>query len=96
VDPAAFVAPTATLIGDVTIEAGASVWFDAVLRADYGPVVVREGANVQDFDDGIVGNTASQAALFFGAYRYPGATTGGVRRMLGPGLRACHASCQPE
>jgi carbonic anhydrase/acetyltransferase-like protein (isoleucine patch superfamily) len=48
VDPSAFVAPTATLIGDVTIEAGASVWFNAVLRADYGPVIVREGANVQD------------------------------------------------
>ncbi len=48
VDPTAFVAPTATLIGDVTVEAGASVWFNAVLRGDYGPVVVREGANVQD------------------------------------------------
>ncbi len=48
IDPTAFVAPTATLIGDVTIEAGASVWFNAVLRADYGPIVVREGANVQD------------------------------------------------
>lgn len=48
VDPTAFVAPTATLIGDVTVEAGASVWFNTVLRADYGPVVVREGANVQD------------------------------------------------
>lgn len=48
VDPAAFVAPTATLIGDVTVEAGASVWFNAVLRADYAPITVREGANVQD------------------------------------------------
>lgn len=48
VDPTAFVAPTATLIGDVTVEAGASVWFNAVLRADYAPVIVREGANVQD------------------------------------------------
>jgi carbonic anhydrase/acetyltransferase-like protein (isoleucine patch superfamily) len=48
VHPTAFVAPTASLIGDVTIEAGASVWFNAVLRADFGPIVVREGANVQD------------------------------------------------
>jgi carbonic anhydrase/acetyltransferase-like protein (isoleucine patch superfamily) len=46
--PTAFVAPTATVIGDVTIEAGASVWFNTVLRADYAPVIVREGANVQD------------------------------------------------
>src|ERR1700743_3446103 len=48
IDPNAFVAPTAALIGDVTIEAGASVWFNTVLRADYAPVIVREGANVQD------------------------------------------------
>src|SRR3954453_7084843 len=48
VHPDAFVAPTATLVGDVTVEAGASVWYGAVLRADYSPVVVRAGANVQD------------------------------------------------
>jgi carbonic anhydrase/acetyltransferase-like protein (isoleucine patch superfamily) len=48
VDPTAFVAPTATLIGDVRIEAGASVWFNAVLRADFAPIIVRQGANVQD------------------------------------------------
>jgi len=48
VHPSAFVAPTAVLVGDVTVEAGASVWFDAVLRADYVPIVIREGANVQD------------------------------------------------
>lgn len=48
VHPDAFVAPTATLIGDVEIEAGASIWYGAVLRADYAPVVVRTGANVQD------------------------------------------------
>ena len=48
VNPGAFVAPTATLVGDVHVEAGASVWFNAVLRADYAPVVIRAGANVQD------------------------------------------------
>jgi carbonic anhydrase/acetyltransferase-like protein (isoleucine patch superfamily) len=48
VDPEAYVAPTATLIGDVTVEAGASIWYGAVLRGDYGPVVIRAGANVQD------------------------------------------------
>ena len=44
----AFVAPTATLIGDVTVEAGASIWYGVVLRGDCGPIVVRERANVQD------------------------------------------------
>lgn len=48
VHPTAFVAPSADLIGDVVVEAGASVWFGAVLRADFGGIAVREGANVQD------------------------------------------------
>lgn len=48
VHPEAFVAPTATLIGDVRVEKGASVWYGAVLRADICTIVVREGANVQD------------------------------------------------
>ncbi|MFL6160142.1 MAG: gamma carbonic anhydrase family protein [Marmoricola sp.] len=48
VHPDAFVAATATLIGDVTVEAGASIWYGAVLRADICTIVVREGANVQD------------------------------------------------
>jgi carbonic anhydrase/acetyltransferase-like protein (isoleucine patch superfamily) len=44
----AFVAPTAVLIGDVTIEAGASVWFGAVLRGDNSAIVIGAGSNVQD------------------------------------------------
>jgi carbonic anhydrase/acetyltransferase-like protein (isoleucine patch superfamily) len=48
VHPSAFVAPTASLIGDVTIEENASVWYGVVLRADFGPIIVRAGANVQD------------------------------------------------
>jgi carbonic anhydrase/acetyltransferase-like protein (isoleucine patch superfamily) len=44
----AFVAPTATLVGDVIVEAGASIWYGAVIRADYAPVIVRAGANVQE------------------------------------------------
>lgn len=48
VHPDAFVAPTATLVGEVIVEAGASIWYNAVLRADYSAIYVREGANVQD------------------------------------------------
>ena len=44
----AFVAPTATLIGDVTVEDGASVWFGAVLRGDFNRIVVGAGTSVQD------------------------------------------------
>jgi len=48
VSPEAWIAPTATLVGDVHVEAGASIWYGAVLRADFGPILVRRGANVQD------------------------------------------------
>ncbi|WP_153504799.1 gamma carbonic anhydrase family protein [Cumulibacter manganitolerans] len=44
----AFIAPTASVIGDVTVEEGASVWYGTVLRADFGPIWIRRGANVQD------------------------------------------------
>jgi carbonic anhydrase/acetyltransferase-like protein (isoleucine patch superfamily) len=48
VHPSAWIAPTATLVGDVTVEADASIWYGAVLRADFGPIWIRAGANVQD------------------------------------------------
>jgi carbonic anhydrase/acetyltransferase-like protein (isoleucine patch superfamily) len=48
VSPSAWIAPTATLVGDVRVEDDASVWYGAVLRADLGPIVVRRGANIQD------------------------------------------------
>jgi carbonic anhydrase/acetyltransferase-like protein (isoleucine patch superfamily) len=48
VHPSAFIAPTAVLIGEVTVEERASVWYNAVLRGDFSPIVVRRGANVQD------------------------------------------------
>lgn len=44
----AFVAPTATLIGDVVVEEGASIWFGAVLRGDFGRIVIKKGSSVQD------------------------------------------------
>jgi carbonic anhydrase/acetyltransferase-like protein (isoleucine patch superfamily) len=48
VHPTAFIAPTAVLIGDVTVEAYASVWFNVILRGDAGTIVIGEGTNVQD------------------------------------------------
>jgi carbonic anhydrase/acetyltransferase-like protein (isoleucine patch superfamily) len=48
VSPTAWIAPTATLVGDVRVEDEASIWYGAVLRADFGPIIVRRGANVQD------------------------------------------------
>ena len=48
IGPNVFVAPNATLIGDVIIEEGASIWFGVVLRADQNQIIVRAGANIQD------------------------------------------------
>jgi carbonic anhydrase/acetyltransferase-like protein (isoleucine patch superfamily) len=48
IHPSAFIAPTAVIIGDVTIEERASVWYNAVVRSDFAPIVIRAGANVQD------------------------------------------------
>jgi carbonic anhydrase/acetyltransferase-like protein (isoleucine patch superfamily) len=48
VAPDAFVAPTAVLIGDVVIESGASVWWGAVIRADWNSIRVGPRTSVQD------------------------------------------------
>ncbi len=44
----AWIAPNATLVGSVTIEAGASVWYGAVLRADNEPITIGARSNIQD------------------------------------------------
>lgn len=45
---AAFVASNATVVGDVTLGAQASVFYGAVLRGDIARIVVGEGSNIQD------------------------------------------------
>ena len=46
--PDAYIAPNATIIGDVTIGAEASVWFGAVIRGDEGKIVIGARTSVQD------------------------------------------------
>lgn len=48
VDPSAFVAPTAVLIGDVEVGPESSIWFGAVLRGDNGPIRVGARTSIQD------------------------------------------------
>ncbi|HWK19141.1 MAG TPA: gamma carbonic anhydrase family protein [Microbacteriaceae bacterium] len=48
IDPSAWIAPNATLIGDVTVGPGASVWYGAVLRGDMDRIVLGAGSNLQD------------------------------------------------
>ena len=46
--PSAFIAPTAILIGDVTVGEGSSVWFHCVLRGDTNHIRVGARCNIQD------------------------------------------------
>ena len=48
IDPSAFIAATAVVLGDVTILAEASVWFGAVIRGDTAPIRIGWQTNVQD------------------------------------------------
>ena len=48
IHPSAFIAPTATIVGDVRIHEGASVWYGAVVRGDTSYAEIGPGANVQD------------------------------------------------
>lgn len=46
--PASWVAPSATVVGDVVLEDDASVWWGAVLRAEAERILIGAGSNVQD------------------------------------------------
>ena len=45
---AAFVAPSATVQGDVVLKPGSTVWYGAVLRGDDGTLTIGKNSNVQD------------------------------------------------
>ncbi|CAA9248730.1 MAG: Carbonic anhydrase, gamma class [uncultured Craurococcus sp.] len=48
VDPEAWVAPTAAVIGDVTIGARSNIWYHCVLRGDTNFIRIGAGSNIQD------------------------------------------------
>ena len=43
-----FIAPNATVIGQVTLEEDASVWFNVVIRGDNDPIIIGKKSNIQD------------------------------------------------
>ena len=47
-DERAWIAPDATVVGDVSIAAQASIWFQSVVRGDVAPIRIGERTNVQD------------------------------------------------
>jgi len=48
IDASAYIAPGAVVLGDVTIGAGSSIWFGAVIRGDSAPIRIGSDTNVQD------------------------------------------------
>ena len=48
IDPSAFIAPTAVVLGDVTLGARSSIWYGAVMRGDMAPIVIGADSNIQD------------------------------------------------
>ncbi|HWA16313.1 MAG TPA: gamma carbonic anhydrase family protein [Gemmatimonadales bacterium] len=48
IDPTAFIAPSAVVMGDVTLEAESSVWYTSVLRGDMAPIHIGSQTCIQD------------------------------------------------
>ena len=56
-----YIAPNATVLGDVTLGENVNIWYGAVIRGDNGAIVIGEGTNVQD-------NAVIHDATTLGAY----------------------------
>ncbi len=81
IDPAAFVAETAAVIGDVEIGAGSSIWYGCALRGDLNRIHIGRNTNIQD---GSVVHVNHDPA---GDYRQTG---GGMPTFIGDGVTVGH------
>jgi carbonic anhydrase/acetyltransferase-like protein (isoleucine patch superfamily) len=70
IDPTAFVAPTATIIGDVEIGADSGIWFGVTIRGDVHEIRIGKGTNIQD------GTVIHISSKRFGTYIGDGVTVG--------------------
>jgi carbonic anhydrase/acetyltransferase-like protein (isoleucine patch superfamily) len=80
VDPTAYIAPGAVVLGDVTLGAEASVWFNAVIRGDTDAIRIGDQTNVQDLcvihcDEGVPCSLGNRVTMGHGAVVH-GATVG--------------------
>lgn len=48
IDKDAFIAETASVLGDVTLGEGSSIWYGAVARGDIAPIIIGKFSNIQD------------------------------------------------
>merc|ERR1719213_144294 len=90
VSAGAWVAPSASVIGEVTVSNMSAVWYNAVLRADVNEISIGGGTNIQDGT--VIGVTASNESEF------PGSTVIGDFVTIGPActLHACTVESEVE
>ena len=68
----AYIAPNATVVGDVTLGENVSIWYGAVLRGDNGAISIGDGTNIQDncvlHDNTVIGKncTVGHSAIVHG------------------------------
>jgi carbonic anhydrase/acetyltransferase-like protein (isoleucine patch superfamily) len=72
IDPTAWVAPGAAVVGEVTLGPSSSIWFNATVRGDMEPVFIGSGSNVQDncvvhVDRGMPARIGSNVTMGHGA-----------------------------
>ena len=48
IDPTAYIAESAVIIGNVTIKAGANIWPHTVIRGDESQIIIGENVSIQD------------------------------------------------
>jgi len=99
IDPSAFIAPTASILGAVTIEARAVVMFGVVLRAELDRIVIGVESNIQDnavfhTDEGSVCSLGRRVTVGHGAIVH-GASIGD-RCLVGIGSIALNGSTLGE
>lgn len=64
-DPSAFIAPNASLIGDIQLAENSSIWYNAVLRADINHIQIGAASNVQD---GTVIHLSNEQGVYIGSH----------------------------
>ena len=68
IDPTAFIAPGAKVIGDVTVGRESSIWYNSVVRGDLAPVHIGDQTNIQDLavlhvDEGVPCKVGSRVGV---------------------------------
>ncbi|CAP42145.1 gamma carbonic anhydrase family protein [Bordetella petrii] len=86
IDPTVYVADSADIIGDVTLQAGVSIWSHVSIRGDNAPIVIQAGSNIQEssvlhVDEGCPltvgpGVTVGHQAMLHGCTIHEGALIG--------------------